>query len=108
MEEGAMKTSIGAAIAIAGLALGALALTSPAAMGSTAWSVSRGKGQAASSQTAVLAVTTDFSARRRYRQHTRYAYRPVAPPSYYDRPNYYRPYPYAAPVPFFLGLGFGP
>ncbi len=27
---------------------------------------------------------------------------------YYDRPVAYRPYPYALPVPFFLGIGFLP
>ena len=49
---------------------------------------------------------TDLSARRRVRRHIRYAYRPYEQPRYYDRPDYYRPYPYA--VPFFLGFGFGP
>jgi hypothetical protein len=42
------------------------------------------------------------------RHHTRYAYQARYRPYYEDRPNYYRPYPYAAPVPFFLGFGFGP
>ena len=51
---------------------------------------------------------TDFSARRRIRHDRRYAYRAYEPPYYYDRPTYYRPYPYAVPVPFFLGFGFGP
>jgi hypothetical protein len=27
---------------------------------------------------------------------------------YYDRPVYYRPYPYQLPAPFFLGLAFAP
>jgi hypothetical protein len=27
---------------------------------------------------------------------------------YEDRPVYYRPYPYALPAPFFLGLAFSP
>jgi hypothetical protein len=35
-------------------------------------------------------------------------YRPNYRPYYYDRPYDYRPYPYQAPVPFFLGFGFGP
>ncbi|HEV3501672.1 MAG TPA: hypothetical protein VGZ92_15255 [Bradyrhizobium sp.] len=47
---------------------------------------------------------TDLGARRRYRHHARYAYRPYYRPSYYDRPYYY------APAPFFplFGLGYGP
>ena len=53
------------------------------------------------------AEATDFSARRRVR-HYRYAYRSYERPYYLDRPTYYRPYPYATPVPFFLGFGFGP
>ena len=28
--------------------------------------------------------------------------------SYYDRPYYYRPYPYSVPAPFTFGIGFGP
>ena len=51
---------------------------------------------------------TDLSARRRTRHPTRYAYHPQAQPYYYDRPAYYRAYPYALPLPFFLGFGFGP
>jgi hypothetical protein len=51
---------------------------------------------------------TDLSARRRTPHPTRYAYRPQAQPYYNDRPAYYRPYPYAWPLPFFLGFGFGP
>ena len=27
---------------------------------------------------------------------------------YYDRPVYYRPYPYPVPAPFFLGFAFAP
>jgi hypothetical protein len=47
----------------------------------------------------------DFSARRRIH---RYAYRPYERPTYYDRPETYRPYPYVLPAPFPFGLGFGP
>ena len=38
---------------------------------------------------------TDFSARRYYRGHDRYFYRPYDRPYYYARPYYYRPYPYS-------------
>jgi hypothetical protein len=51
---------------------------------------------------------TDLGARRRNRHVRHYAYRPNDRPYYYDRPYDYRPYPYQAPVPFFLGFGFGP
>jgi hypothetical protein len=51
---------------------------------------------------------TDVSSRRQIRHDRRYAERPGYPPYYYDRPTYYRPYPYASPVPFFLGFNFGP
>lgn len=52
-------------------------------------------------------TSTDLSARRRVRHPAQYVYRPQVQPAYYDRPTYYRPYPYALPVPFFLGFGFG-
>jgi len=45
-------------------------------------------------------------ARRRIRHPVQYAYRPEVQPSYYDRPNSYRPYPYALPLPFFLGFAY--
>ena len=93
-----MKTWIGGAALAAGLALFA-----PAAMGSAA---------AANSKPGIHATeaskTTDLSARRRNWYHRHYAYRPSDRPYYYDRPYDYRPYPYGAPVPFFLGFGFGP
>jgi hypothetical protein len=93
-----MKTLIGAA-AVAGT----LALASPAAMDPAA---------AASSKSGVrantVATSTDLSARRHHRHYRRYAHRPPYQPYYYGRPAYYRPYPYSAPVPFFLGFGFGP
>ncbi len=49
----------------------------------------------------------DLSARQRIRHPARYAYRAYAQPHYYDRPDDYRPYPYALPAPFFLGLASG-
>jgi len=55
-------------------------------------------------QTAGVSDATDFSARRYYRHHYRYGYRPY----YYARPYYYRPYPYSTPAPFTFGFGFGP
>ena len=48
------------------------------------------------------------TARRGSSHHARFASRPPARPVYYDRPDDYRPYPYALPTPFFLGLGFEP
>jgi hypothetical protein len=55
------------------------------------------------------AAATDFSAHRHHRRYHRHAVhaRPDAP-AYYARPVFYRPYPYQTPVPFFLGIGFGP
>jgi hypothetical protein len=47
-----------------------------------------------------------LTARRHDRHFGRYVDRSL--PSYYARPVYYRPYPYAMPVPFFLGFGFVP
>jgi hypothetical protein len=74
--------------------------------------VSIGRASAAPLPAAVqmpqAAEATDFSARRRIRHDRRYAYRSYERPYYLDRPTYYRPYPYAVPVPFFLGIGFGP
>jgi hypothetical protein len=71
-------------------------------------SVSIDSAAAAPSHTAVQKQQTgeagDLKARRRFRHHHRYVYRPTYPPYYYDRPSYY------APAPFFpfLGLGYGP
>ena len=93
-----MKTWIGGA-AIAG----GLALFAPAAMGSAAATNSKAGIHATEASKA-----TDLSARRRARHDRHYAYRPNYRPDYYDRPYAYRPYPYEAPVPFFLGFGFGP
>lgn len=55
---------------------------------------------------------TDVGARsiRTYRGpigHPAYA-RSQAPPAYFARPYYYRPYPYSVPAPFFLGFGYLP
>ena len=93
-----MTKWIGAAILALTLMLGGSATINPAA--------------AASSQAAVQkpesSQATDLGARRRYRHHDRYGYRPSYRPYYYDRPSYYRPYPYYAPAPFPFGFGFGP
>jgi hypothetical protein len=56
-----------------------------------------------------VSTATDFSAHRHHRRFHRHPVhaRPYAP-AYYARPVFYRPYPYQTPVPFFLGIGFGP
>lgn len=86
------------AAAFAGiLALAGMVATDPAAAAPPAKS-----GVSA----APASVSTDLSARRHQRTYRRYAYRPQ--PYYYDRPTYYRPYPYAVPAPFFLGFAYSP
>jgi hypothetical protein len=50
---------------------------------------------------------TDSGARRHDRRHD-YAVARGDDGYYEDRPVYYRPYPYALPAPFFLGLAFSP
>jgi hypothetical protein len=92
-----MKIWIGGAVLAAGLALFGPVPTASAAADSKA-----GIDATAGSK------ATDLSARRRTRHYRHYAYRPYYRPYYYDRPYDYRPYPYNAPVPFFLGFGFGP
>jgi len=91
-----MKTWMGVALVAAVLALG-----TPTTMAGTM--VVRAEAQMASG-------ATDFSARRIYRRYPAYpAYaRYPSYPAYYARPYYYRPYPYAVPVPFFLGFGYLP
>lgn len=80
-----------------------LALFGPAAIGS-AGAMSPKAGAHASD----VSNAIDISARRRTRHTRHYAYRRYDRPYYDGRPDYYRPYPYQAPVPFFLGFGFGP
>ena len=96
-----MKTVIGAAFVA-----GALMFAGPAAIDPAAAASPPIKGQSAGPSGA-----TDFSAQRVYRRYG-YGYRPhvrpYAPPYYYARPTYYRPYPYAVPAPFVFGFGFGP
>jgi hypothetical protein len=98
-----MKTVIGAAFVA-----GALVFVGPAAIDPAAAASPQMNGQAARSSGA-----TDFSAQR-YRRTFGYGYghRPVYrqpyQPTYYARPTYYRPYPYAVPAPFVFGFGFGP
>jgi hypothetical protein len=114
----AMKRWIGAAVMAAGLVL-----SGPAATGSAAAANSKvglhkvglhkvGLHKvglhAAGLRTTDASKATDFSARRRVRHYRHYAYHPGYRAYYYDRPYDYRPYPYEAPVPFFLGFGFGP
>jgi hypothetical protein len=86
------------------LVAGAFALAAPATI-SAATAASRTMAQRAGT-----AVATDFSAHRHVRRHHRHHahYRPRYQPYYYDRPVYYRPYPYASPAPFTFGIGFGP
>ena len=92
-----MTKWIGAAILALTLMLGGSAAIDPAAAASQAAVQKPESSQA-----------TDLGARRRYRHHDRYGYRPSYRPYYYDRPSYYRPYPYYAPAPFPFGFGFGP
>jgi hypothetical protein len=102
-ENVAMKRWIGAAIMAAGLAL-----SGPVATGSAAAANSEVGLHAAGLHGTDASKATDLGARRRVRHYRRDAYRAYDRPRYYDRPYDYRPYPYAAPVPFFLGFGFGP
>jgi hypothetical protein len=54
-----------------------------------------------------VSKATDIGARRHDRRHDYVVVR--RDDGYYeDRPVYYRPYPYALPAPFFLGLAFSP
>ena len=74
----------GTAILAAMLILGSSAAIDPAAATSLQ----------ATAQQPQASDATDLSARRRIRQNPRYASRPYVQPHYYDRPDYYRPYPY--------------
>jgi hypothetical protein len=62
----------------------------------------------AEAQNPETSKVTKVSARRRIRHPAQYADRTDDRFYYYDRPTTYRPYPYVSPVPFFLGIGFGP
>ncbi|MET0679350.1 MAG: hypothetical protein ABW175_26430 [Bradyrhizobium sp.] len=63
----------------------------------------------ANSNGAGASTATDFGAHRHHRRHHRHTvYSRKYAPAYYARPVFYRPYPYQTPVPFFLGIGFGP
>jgi hypothetical protein len=96
-EESFMTKWIGAAILALTLLPGGSAAINPAAAEVSQAAVQKSQASQA----------TDFSARRRYRHYYRYGYRPYYRPHYYDRPYYYRPYPYYAPAPFPFGFGFG-
>jgi hypothetical protein len=93
-----MTKWIGAAILALTLMLGGSAAINPAAAAPLQ----------AAAQKPESSQATDLGARRRYRHDYRYGYRPSYRPYYYDRPSYYRPYPYYAPAPFPFGFGFGP
>lgn len=86
------------------LIAGAFALAAPAAISSATAEPSM------KAQRSGTSAATDFSAHRHIRRsHRHYGYsRRHYPPHYYDRPVYYRPYPYASPAPFTFGIGFGP
>jgi len=92
-----MKRLIGAA-----LVAGALVVAGTATIGPLA--------AAPQAQRAGTSDATDFSAHRHVRRPYRHYgyYRPHYRPYYYNRPVYYRPYPYDAPAPFIFGIGFGP
>jgi hypothetical protein len=92
----------------AGLALAGPAATGSAAAADAKVSLHKVGLHAAGLRTTDASKATDFSARRRVRHYRHYAYHPDYRAYYYDRPYDYRPYPYEAPVPFFLGFGFGP
>ena len=98
MSNAALRTWVGGIVIAAGLALfGPAAIDSAGAVASKVGVHDTGVSNA-----------TDISARRRI-WHTRHdAYRRYDRPYYVGRPDYYRPYPYDAPVPFFLGFGFWP
>ena len=83
-----MKSLIGAAFVA-----GALAVAGPGAI-DTGRRGAAGEG----TERAGTSDATDFSAHRYVRRHYRHYgyYRPYYRPYYYDRPVYYRPYPYAS------------
>jgi hypothetical protein len=56
-----------------------------------------------------ISDATDIGSRRQHRRLLHGdATGPNYRPTYYDRPQYYRPYPYNVPAPFVFGFGFGP
>jgi hypothetical protein len=59
-----------------------------------------------SSAEPAIPIATDISSRRSNRHaHARHANRQYTQTYYYDRPRYYRPYPYSLPAPFVFGFG---
>jgi hypothetical protein len=94
-----MKSLIGAAFIVSALAVAGPAAISPVAAAPQAKAHSAGTSDA-----------TDFSAHRHVRRYYRYHgnHRPHSLPYYYDRPVYFRPYPYSTPAPFTFGIGFDP
>jgi hypothetical protein len=87
-----MKIGIGVAIVAV-----ALAFSAPAAIAGTK--------PAPRAKATATPDATDLGARRVVRRYPAYA---AYPPSYFARPYYYRPYPYALPAPFFLGFAYLP
>jgi hypothetical protein len=104
----AMKRWIGTAVIAAGLALSGPAATGSAAAANAKAGLRAAGPHAVGLRTTDASKATDLGARRRVRHHWHDAYHRYYRASYYDRPYDYRPYPYEAPVPFFLGFGFGP
>jgi len=96
-----MNSLIGAILVGAALVLAGPAAISPASAAPQAVARTAGKPDA-----------SDSSVRRYDRRHYgHYSNRPHHPPryyAYYDRPNYYRPYPYSVPAPFTFGFAFDP
>jgi hypothetical protein len=91
------------------LTLFGISAVEPAAAGtSQATARQQATSQQATSQQAT-SETTEISSRRQHRLLLHHeATRPYYHPTYYDRPQYYRPYPYNVPAPFVFGFGFGP
>jgi hypothetical protein len=83
---------------------GALAVAGPAAISPVA------AAPQAKAHSAGISDTIDFSAHRHVRRDHRHHgnHRPYYRLYYYDRPVYYRPYPYSTPAPFTFGIGFDP
>jgi len=91
--EAIMKSLIGAILVGAALVLAGAATIGPAS--------------AAPQAVAQTAGTFDASRHdRRFYRHS--GKRPYRYYSYYDRPRYYRPYPYSVPAPFTFGFAFDP
>ena len=91
-----MNSLIGAILVGAALVLAGSAVISPAS--------------AAPQAVAQTAGTFDATHhdRRFYRHNSNRPHHQRRYYAYYDRPNYYRPYPYSVPAPFTFGFAFDP